>query len=69
MANAAHTHGESARPTSFGPARIALYLVLLAFALVPISRSFNKTVSRLEGGLLLASYVGFLVLSAVRVGG
>lgn len=43
------------------------YMGLLALALVPISRSFNKTVSRLEGGLLLASYVGFLVLSAVRV--
>jgi cation:H+ antiporter len=45
------------------------YMGLLAFALVPISRSFNKTVSRLESGLLLASYVGFLVLSALRVGG
>jgi cation:H+ antiporter len=42
------------------------YMGVLALALVPISRSFNKTVSRLEGCLLLASYVAFLVVSAVR---
>ena len=42
-----------------------VYMGLLAIALVPISRTFGKTVSRLEGGLLLASYAGFLVLSAI----
>lgn len=45
------------------------YMGVLALALVPISRSFNKTVSRLEGCLLLASYVAFLVVSAVRATG
>lgn len=42
------------------------YMGILAIMLVPISRTFGKTVSRLEGGVLLASYAGFLVLSAVR---
>jgi hypothetical protein len=42
-----------------------VYMGLLAIALVPISRTFGKRVSRLEGGLLLASYAGFLVLSAI----
>lgn len=42
------------------------YMGILAIALVPISRTFGKTVSRLEGGLLLASYLGFLIVSAVR---
>jgi hypothetical protein len=41
------------------------YMGILAIALVPISRTFGKTVSRLEGGLLLASYAGFLAVSAV----
>jgi cation:H+ antiporter len=41
------------------------YMGVLALALVPISRTFGKTVSRLEGALLLASYVGFLALSAI----
>lgn len=41
------------------------YMGVLAIALVPISRTFGKTVSRLEGGVLLTSYVGFLALSAV----
>jgi cation:H+ antiporter len=41
------------------------YMGILAIALVPISRSFGKTVSRLEGGLLLASYTAFLAVSAV----
>lgn len=44
------------------------YMGLLAIALVPISRTFGKTVSRLEGGLLLASYAAFLTISAVRAG-
>lgn len=45
------------------------YMGLLAIALVPISRTAGKTVSRVEGGLLLASYAGFLAASAVSVGG
>lgn len=40
------------------------YMGVLAIALVPISRTFGKTVSRLEGQLLLASYAVFLVVSA-----
>jgi cation:H+ antiporter len=43
------------------------YMGLLAIALVPISRTFGKTVSKLEGGLLLASYAAFLAISAVMV--
>lgn len=42
-----------------------VYMGLLAIALVPISRTFGKTVSRLEGVLLLCSYVAFLAYSAV----
>lgn len=38
---------------------------VLAIALVPISRTFGKTVSRFEGALLLTSYAVFLALSAV----
>ncbi|MEK6703971.1 MAG: calcium/sodium antiporter [Planctomycetota bacterium] len=41
------------------------YMGLLAIALVPISRTFGKTVSRLEGGLLLASYAVFLGVSVI----
>jgi cation:H+ antiporter len=45
------------------------YMGLLALALVPISRTFQKTVSRIEGGLLLASYAAFLVTTAVQTAG
>lgn len=41
------------------------YMGILAIALVPISRTVGKTVSRVEGGVLLASYLGFLALSAL----
>ncbi|GMV26956.1 MAG: K+-dependent Na+/Ca+ exchanger [Phycisphaerae bacterium] len=41
------------------------YMGILAIALVPISRTFGKTVSRLEGALLLTSYGAFLAVSAV----
>lgn len=41
------------------------YMGVLGLALVPISRTFGKTVSRLEGGLLLASYGAFLAISAI----
>lgn len=40
------------------------YMGLLALALIPISRTHGRTVSRAEGALLLASYAGFLGLSA-----
>lgn len=44
-----------------------IYMGALAIALVPISRSHDKSVSRLEGGLLLGSYALFLGVSAVMV--
>lgn len=43
------------------------YMGILTLALVPISRTFGRTVSRLEGGLLLASYAAFLVASALML--
>lgn len=43
-----------------------IYMALLALALIPISRTFNKTVSRLEGSLLLGSYVVFMAISAFQ---
>lgn len=42
-----------------------IFMGVFAIALVPISRSFNKTVSRLEGLFLLGMYVAFLVVSGV----
>jgi cation:H+ antiporter len=42
------------------------YMGILAVVLVPVSRSFGKTVSRLEGAVLLSSYVAFLAFSAFR---
>lgn len=42
------------------------YMAILAIALVPISRTFKQTVSRLEGGTLLASYAAFMALSAIQ---
>jgi cation:H+ antiporter len=44
-----------------------LYMGVLAVLLVPMSRAFGQRVSRLEGAGLLASYAGFLALSAVSV--
>ncbi len=41
-----------------------LTMGLLSIALVPISRTFGRTVSRVEGGLLLTAYAGFLAVSA-----
>ncbi|MBL9032375.1 MAG: sodium:calcium antiporter [Phycisphaerae bacterium] len=41
------------------------YMGLLAIALIPISRTFGKTVSRVEGAFLLGSYAVFLAVSAV----
>lgn len=42
------------------------FMGILAIALVPISRTFGKTVSRVEGVLLLGSYLAFLALSALQ---
>ncbi|MFO0840135.1 MAG: calcium/sodium antiporter [Phycisphaerae bacterium] len=41
------------------------YMAVLALALIPISRTFGKTVARVEGALLVASYIGFLAASAI----
>jgi len=41
-----------------------VYMAALAVALIVISRTFGKTVSRLEGAALLGSYVAFLGYSA-----
>lgn len=43
------------------------YMGVLALALVPISRTFGRTVSRIEGVGLLLSYAGFLVASALAL--
>ncbi|MBX3357850.1 MAG: sodium:calcium antiporter [Phycisphaeraceae bacterium] len=43
------------------------YMAVLAVALVPISRTHGKTISRWEGALLLGSYAVFLAVSAVVV--
>ena len=42
------------------------YMAILGLALIPISRSFNRTVSRLEGAALLASYAVFVAITAAR---
>ena len=44
-----------------------LYMAALAIALLLMSRTFGKTLSRLEGGVLLGSYAAFLIQSAVFV--
>lgn len=41
-----------------------VYMALLAIALIPVTRTFGKTVARVEGALLLVSYLGFLAVSA-----
>ena len=41
------------------------YMGVLALALVPISRTAGKTVSRVEGAILLASYLAFLAISVL----
>lgn len=41
------------------------FMGVLAIALVPISRSKDKTISRVEGGVLLAMYAAFLATSAI----
>ncbi|MBX3388884.1 MAG: calcium/sodium antiporter [Phycisphaeraceae bacterium] len=55
-------------PVADGTLLIPLgYMGILAIALIPISRTFGRKVSRLEGGVLLASYAAFLTLSTVLV--
>lgn len=46
-----------------------VYMGVLAVVLIPISRTSGKSVSRLEGLLLLLSYVGFLTYSAAEAMG
>ncbi|MDX2133005.1 MAG: hypothetical protein SFY69_13230 [Planctomycetota bacterium] len=41
------------------------YMALLAIALVPISRTFGRTVSRVEGAILVGSYAVFLGATAL----
>ncbi|MBL8860476.1 MAG: calcium/sodium antiporter [Planctomycetes bacterium] len=40
------------------------YMAVLAIALIPITRTFGRTVSRIEGLVLLGSYAAFLATSA-----
>ncbi len=40
-------------------------MAVLAVVLIPMSRTTGRTVSRIEGGILLAMYAAFLALSAV----
>lgn len=56
-------------PTPVDPSlTIALWFMgVLAIALIPISRTAGRTVSRIEGGLLLATYIAFLAASAWNV--
>jgi cation:H+ antiporter len=42
------------------------YMGMLAIALVPISRTNKRTVSRVEGGGLLLSYAAFLAICAIQ---
>ncbi|MGD9688153.1 MAG: calcium/sodium antiporter [Phycisphaerales bacterium] len=52
-------------PTLDASMRVPLiYMALLAVVLVPVSRSGNRTVSRVEGLSLLGSYGAFLAISA-----
>lgn len=59
-----------ARPVPIGDGLLlsVAYMGVLAVALVPISRSFGKTVSRAEGILLVASYAAFVAVSAYESG-
>lgn len=59
--------GLIAPPTVAESFRLPLaYMGLLAIALIVISRTFDKTVSRLEGGLLTASYGIFLLALTLK---
>jgi cation:H+ antiporter len=44
-----------------------VYMAALALVLLPFSRSSQGHISRLEGSVLLASYLGFLVFSGLSV--
>lgn len=46
-----------------------VYMGVLAVVLIPISRTSGKSVSRLEGSLLLLSYAGLLAYSAAEAVG
>jgi cation:H+ antiporter len=53
-----------ALPVEGGPALVAV--AIFSVALLPISRTHDNKVSRLEGGVLLASYAGFMAWQAYR---
>lgn len=58
--------GLLAPPGAVGDLRVPmLYMAALGAALIPISRTADKTVSRWEGGLLVGSYAFFLAVLAV----
>ncbi len=67
MADAAHTHGASERATPFGLLRIALYLVLIGFALAFLTPVYVMVVNSLKpldeirGGDLLALPINWTV--------
>ncbi|MGE0480130.1 MAG: calcium/sodium antiporter [Phycisphaerae bacterium] len=42
------------------------YMGLLALVLVPLTRTFGRTIARVEGAVLLASYLVFLGLAAMN---
>lgn len=54
-------------PVADGSLHISLiYMVMLGIALIPISRMGSRTISRIEGGGLLLSYLAFLSIAAVQ---
>lgn len=62
--------GIIATPTIDGSLTLPLlYMGGLSIVIVSISRSHEKTVSRVEGAFLLASYVAFLAISGVMAAG
>lgn len=52
-------------PVAGGMQVSLIYMGVLAFTLIPICRTFGKTISRIEGGLLLGSYFLFLIYSSI----
>ncbi len=58
--------GMIAPPTPEQTPRLALvFMAAFALAIIPISRTFGRSVSRLEGALLLTGYAAFLAISGV----
>ena len=58
--------GAISPPTPEQTPRLALaFMAAFGLAIIPISRTFGRTVSRLEGGLLLTGYAAFLAISGI----